>query len=186
MTVRLRGEAPEPDLAGLDRREERRGRAARGSHARRSRAAPARPAGLAGQTPQPERRSGKADIDRSNGRTGVLGRRFVVVDLDAELRSVAKHRLELGGDRRVIGAGESGRGKRRRRRGGEKLNDEREARRGTRSAASAARRAPRSRDVPRSGRPEFMRAILGQYAAHRQDRRAGQQRQAANIMRLGG
>ena len=34
---------------------------------------------------------------------------FVAVDLDAELRSVAEHRLELCGNRRVIGAGESGR-----------------------------------------------------------------------------
>jgi hypothetical protein len=56
----------------------------------------------------------------------VLGRSLVVVDLDAELGGVAKERLELGGDRRVIGAGESGRGDRRRRRGGEKLNDKRE------------------------------------------------------------
>jgi hypothetical protein len=56
----------------------------------------------------------------------VLGRRFVVVDLDAELGGVAKERLKLGGNRRVIGAGEGGRGKRRRRRGGEKLNDKRE------------------------------------------------------------
>jgi hypothetical protein len=55
----------------------------------------------------------------------VLGRSFVVVDLDAELGGVAKERLKLGGDRRVIGAGESGRRHRRRRCGGEKLNDER-------------------------------------------------------------
>ncbi len=55
----------------------------------------------------------------------MLDRRFVVVDLDAELGGVAKERLELGGDRRVVGAGESGRGESRRRRGGEKLNDER-------------------------------------------------------------
>ena len=41
--------------------------------------------------------------------------------------SVAKQRLELGGDRRVVRAGESGRGKRRRGRSGEKLNDERES-----------------------------------------------------------
>jgi hypothetical protein len=39
----------------------------------------------------------------------VLGRSFVVVDLEAELRSVAEDSLELGGDRRVIGAGEGGR-----------------------------------------------------------------------------
>jgi hypothetical protein len=49
----------------------------------------------------------------------VLARNFVVVDLDAELRSVAEHRLELGGDRRVIGAGEGGSRERWRRRGGE-------------------------------------------------------------------
>jgi hypothetical protein len=51
--------------------------------------------------------------------------RFVVVDLDAELSGVAKERLELSGDRRIIGAGEGRRGKSRRRGGGEKLNDER-------------------------------------------------------------
>jgi hypothetical protein len=55
----------------------------------------------------------------------MLDRRFVLVDLDAELGGVAKQRLELGGDRRIIGADESGRGESRRRRGGEKLNDER-------------------------------------------------------------
>ena len=56
----------------------------------------------------------------------VLDRSLVVVDLDAELGGVAKERLELGGDRRVIGAGESGRGERGRRCGGEQLNDQRE------------------------------------------------------------
>jgi hypothetical protein len=55
----------------------------------------------------------------------VLDGRFVVVDLDAELGGVAKERLELGRDRRVIGASESGRGESRRRGGGKKLNDER-------------------------------------------------------------
>ena len=55
----------------------------------------------------------------------VLDRRFVVVDLDAKLGGVAEQRLELGGDRRVVGAGESGGGKSRRRRGREQLNDER-------------------------------------------------------------
>jgi hypothetical protein len=55
----------------------------------------------------------------------VLGRSLVVVDLDAELGGIAKERLKLGGDRRVIGAGESGRGHRRRCRSGEKLNDKR-------------------------------------------------------------
>jgi hypothetical protein len=39
----------------------------------------------------------------------VPGRNFVVVDLDAELRSVAEDRFELGGDRRVIGPGEGSR-----------------------------------------------------------------------------
>ena len=126
-TVRLRGEAPGRDLAGRDRREERRGRAARGSRARRCRAAPARPAGPAGQTPRPARRSGRADIDRSNDRTARACRaRSVIVDVGAELRRVAEDRLELGGDRRVIGAGESGRSERGGCRGGEQLNNERE------------------------------------------------------------
>ena len=56
------------------------------------------------------------------GRAMVDGR-FVFVDLDAELSGVPKKRLQLGGDRPVIGAGESGRGKSWRRRGGEELND---------------------------------------------------------------
>jgi hypothetical protein len=56
----------------------------------------------------------------------VLRLGFIVVDLDAELGRVAKDRLELGGDRRVIGAREGRRGKPRRRRSGEKLDDERE------------------------------------------------------------
>ena len=55
----------------------------------------------------------------------VVGGRFVVVDLDAELGGVAKEGLKLGRDRRVIGASESRRSKSGRRRGGEKLNDER-------------------------------------------------------------
>ena len=49
----------------------------------------------------------------------VPGWNFVVVDLDAELGGVPEKRLEFGGDRRVIGAGESGRSHRRRGRGGE-------------------------------------------------------------------
>ena len=53
----------------------------------------------------------------------VLGRGLVVADLDAELRGIAKERLKLGGDRRIISAGESRRSEGRRRRGGEKLND---------------------------------------------------------------
>ena len=79
--------------------------------------------------------------------TGVLDRRFVVVDLDAELGGVAKQRLELGGDRRVIGAGESGRGKSRRRRGGEKLNDQRKRDDETRSAAIGTTSGGASRAV---------------------------------------
>jgi hypothetical protein len=55
----------------------------------------------------------------------VLGRSLVVVDLDAELRGVAKQRFKLGSNCCVIRSGESGRGQSRRRRGGEKLNDER-------------------------------------------------------------
>ena len=56
----------------------------------------------------------------------VLARRAVIVDVGAEFRRVAEDRLELGGDRRVIGAGEVRRCERGGRRGGEKLNDERE------------------------------------------------------------
>jgi hypothetical protein len=56
----------------------------------------------------------------------MLGRGLFVADLDAELGRIPEQRLKLGGDRHVIGAGESGRGHGRRRRGGEKLNDERE------------------------------------------------------------
>jgi hypothetical protein len=70
----------------------------------------------------------------------VLGWNFVVVDLDAELGRIPEQRLKLGGDRRVIGAGESGRGHRRRRRGGEQLNDERE-----RDAEGRERRPERRR-----------------------------------------
>jgi hypothetical protein len=69
--------------------------------------------------------------------------RFVVVDVDAELGGVAKKRLELGGDRRVISPRESGRGKSWRRRGGEKLNDER-----------------RRNDKGREPRPERRQAAL--------------------------
>jgi hypothetical protein len=54
----------------------------------------------------------------------VLRRRTRIVGMGAELCRVAEDRLELGSDRRIASASESGRGKRRRRRGGEKLNDE--------------------------------------------------------------
>ena len=56
----------------------------------------------------------------------VLAGGFVIVDVGAELRRIAEDRLELGGDRRVISASESRRGERRRGRGGEQLNNERE------------------------------------------------------------
>ena len=39
----------------------------------------------------------------------MLAGRAVIVDVRAELRRVAEDRLELGGDRCVIGAGEGGR-----------------------------------------------------------------------------
>lgn len=70
----------------------------------------------------------------------VLGGRLIVVDVKAKFRCIAEQRLEFGGDRRVIGAGESGRGKSRRRGGGEKLNDERE-----RDQKSRKRRRPERR-----------------------------------------
>jgi len=56
----------------------------------------------------------------------VLRRRALIAGVGAELRISAEDRLELGGDRRVISARESGRGKGWRRRGGEQLDDERE------------------------------------------------------------
>jgi hypothetical protein len=79
----------------------------------------------------------------------VPGWGFVVVDLDAELGGVAEKRLEFGGDRRVIGAGESGRGHRRRRRGGEKLNDERERDKEGRERRPERGRAALSAPVPK-------------------------------------
>ena len=79
----------------------------------------------------------------------VLDRSLVVVDLDAELGGVAEKRLEFGGDRRVIGAGESGRGHRRRRRGGEKLNDERERDKEGRKRRPERGRAALSAPVPK-------------------------------------
>jgi hypothetical protein len=54
----------------------------------------------------------------------MLRRRTLIAGMGAELRRVAEERLEPGGDRRVIGAGESGRDHRGLRSGGEKLNDE--------------------------------------------------------------
>jgi hypothetical protein len=82
-----------------------------------------------------------------------LDRRFVVVDLDAELRRIAKQRLKLGGNGGVIGAGESGRGQSRRRGGGKKLNDERnrDEKRGqgrTERGQAALRAPPPKRKCP--------------------------------------
>ena len=91
----------------------------------------------------------------------VPGWNFVVVDLDAELGGVAEKRLEFGGDRRVIGAGESGRGYRRRRRGGEKLNDERERdkegreRRPERRSGGASRAGSQAQIFGGRGAPKY-------------------------------
>jgi len=79
----------------------------------------------------------------------VLDGRFVVVDLNAELRRVAEQRLELGGDRSVIGAGESGRGERWRGRGGEKLNDQRK-----RDEERGQRRSERRQATLSASRPK--------------------------------
>jgi hypothetical protein len=57
----------------------------------------------------------------------MLNRRLVVVDLDAELGSVAKKGLELGGDRRIIGASEGWRGESRPGCDGEQLSYERKS-----------------------------------------------------------
>jgi hypothetical protein len=79
----------------------------------------------------------------------MLGRDLVVADLDAELGRVAEERLKLGGDRRVIGAGEGGRGDRRRRRGGEKLNDKRERDEKGRKRRSERRQAALCAPLPK-------------------------------------
>ena len=52
--------------------------------------------------------------------------RPMIVDVGAELGIIAEQRLELGGDRRLIGAGKGGRREGGRRRDGEKLDEERE------------------------------------------------------------
>jgi hypothetical protein len=65
------------------------------------------------------------------------------------LGGVAKERLELGGDCRVIGAGESRRGHRGRRCGGEKLNDQRKG-----DEKGRKRRAERSQAAPSAPRPK--------------------------------
>ncbi len=54
-----------------------------------------------------------------------LGRRAVIAGVGAELRRVAEDRLELGGDRRVIGASENRRGEHRARGGCEQLHEKR-------------------------------------------------------------
>ena len=147
------------------------------------------PAGPARQTPRPGRRSGRADIDRSNGRTAhAAPARLVVVDLDAELRGVAKERLELGGDRRVIGAGESGRGHRRRRRGGEKLNDERErdekGRKWRPERRRAALCAPRPRHkFPAAEAHQHIPPMLYSVAECVRERNSWRPRRAANAQK---
>ena len=73
-------------------------------------------------------------------RRRVLGRSFIVVDLDAELRRVAEDSPEFGGDRGLITASEGALCERGRRRGGEKLNEEREG-----DDNRNQRRAPRDR-----------------------------------------
>jgi hypothetical protein len=55
----------------------------------------------------------------------MLGRRALAVGMGAKLGRVAKKRPQFGCDLRVIGAGKLGRSHSRRRRRGEKLNDER-------------------------------------------------------------
>jgi hypothetical protein len=84
----------------------------------------------------------------------MVGWRFVVVDLDAELSGVAKERLEFDRYRRVISAGESRCRKRGRRRGGEELNKKRkgddqrcERRPQPRRAKLCATRSPLSLDA---------------------------------------
>ena len=69
----------------------------------------------------------KRTLIATMARRDVIGWSFIVVDLGAELRPIAKQRLKLGRDRRVVGAGERGRGHGWRRRGGGKLNEKRES-----------------------------------------------------------
>ncbi len=116
----------------------------------------------------------------------MLARRAVVVDVGAELGIVAEQRLELGGDRRFIGAGEGGRRERGRRRDGEKLDEERRTRRRTRSAASAAAPSRRS-----AGASPFCRdrPCGTLYAPARRSGKtiapASRDKTAANVARLG-
>ena len=78
----------------------------------------------------------------------MLARRAVVVDVGAEFSSVAEKRLELGGDGRVIGAGEVRGRQRWGRRGGEQLNNERECDKERGQRRANPRRAQTSPDAP--------------------------------------
>jgi hypothetical protein len=78
-----------------------------------------RPAGRRRQVRRDKRHSLSGEAAERTLIAAMAGRvmldgRFVVVDLNAELGRVAKERLELGRDRRVIGASESRRGQSRR------------------------------------------------------------------------
>jgi hypothetical protein len=87
----------------------------------------------------------------------------MIVDVGAELGIIAEQRLELGGDRRFIGAGEGGRRERGRRRHGEKLDEEREGdnERGQRRAPQTLRRgAAATRPKRQCPAPEACQNVL--------------------------
>ena len=116
----------------------------------------------------------------------MLARRAVVVDVGAELGIIAEQRLELGGDRRFIGAGEGGRRKRGRRRDGEKLDEERE-----RDDERGQRRTPRT-PSPRSAGDSLFgpdRPCGTPYAPARRSGKtvapASRDKTAAKVARLG-
>ena len=88
----------------------------------------------------------------------VLAGRAVIIDVGAKRRRVAEERLEFGGDRRIIGAGEGGRGERRRGSSGEKLNDERER---DDEGGQTANATP-----PRQTSPDATRRFLWAAAVH--------------------
>jgi hypothetical protein len=79
----------------------------------------------------------------------MIGRSLVVADLDAELGGFAEERLKLGGERRIIRAGECGRGHGGGRRCGEKLNNKREGDDNGRNRRPERRRAASCTPVPR-------------------------------------
>ena len=110
-----------------------------------------------GQSRQVGRNIGRGGLSREAAertliaaRAGaVLAGSAPIVGVGAELSRVAEQRFKLGGDRGVIGAGESGRSDRGRRRGGEKLNEERE-----RDQERGQGRASLARAAPRASRPK--------------------------------